>query len=116
MVERDPLTEEESDRHKEIIDNANLFAYGVIAPIIVAIGLMGNLATLVTLANRAKFSGRIYTYIRTLALSDLACLISSIICVSFGKIYVCQLYCRFSPIMKDLEFSFIKIISIINSY
>ena len=116
MIERYPLSEDESDKHKEIIDSANSFAYGVIAPIIVAIGLMGNLATLVTLANRAKFSGRIYTYIRALALSDLACLISSIICVSFGKIYVCQLYYRFSPIMKDLEFSFIKMIFVINFY
>ena len=80
------LTDMEPDKKNEIIDNANIIAYGVIAPLIVAIGLIGNLATLVTLANRTKFSGRIYTYIRALALSDLACLISSIICVSFGKL------------------------------
>ena len=81
------LTGEDIEMSQDIIDNANLVAYGVVAPVIFAIGLAGNLATLVTLANTTKFSGRIYTYIRALALSDLTCII-------FCVIYVSQSECR----------------------
>ena len=75
---------EKTEDHKEIIDNATFIGYGVVAPVIFAVGLAGNLATLVTLSNRAKFSGRIYTYLRALAISDLGCLVLSIIMVALG--------------------------------
>ena len=79
------LTGEDIELSQVIIENANIVAYGVVAPLIFAIGLAGNLATLVTLANTTKFSGRIYTYIRALALSDLTCIIFCVIAVSQSK-------------------------------
>ena len=80
-----PLSGEDVEMSQVIIHNANLIAYGIVAPVIFAIGLAGNLATLVTLANTTKFSGRIYTYIRALAISDLTCLIFCVIYVSQSK-------------------------------
>ena len=65
----------QTTQHKGIIDNAENIGYQVVAPVIFAIGLAGNIATLITLGNRTKFSGRLYTYLRALAISDLCCLI-----------------------------------------
>ena len=65
----------QTTQHKGIIDKAENIGYQVVAPVIFAIGLTGNMATLVTLGNRTKFSGRLYTYLRALAISDLCCLI-----------------------------------------
>ena len=65
----------QTTKHRGIIDNAENIGYQVVAPVIFAIGLAGNIATLITLGNRTKFSGRLYTYLRALAISDLCCLI-----------------------------------------
>ena len=78
------VSTETTEHHKEIIDNATFIGYGIVAPVIFAVGLAGNFATLVTLSNRTKFSGRIYTYLRALAISDLGCLILSIASISLG--------------------------------
>ena len=82
------LTNGNNEENREIIYNAQIIAYGLVAPIIFGIGLIGNLATLATLANTAKFSGRIYTYIRALALSDFACLLFSVFHSALSKFYV----------------------------
>ena len=79
------LTNKNNEENKVIIDNAEIVAYGLVAPIIFSIGLIGNLATLATLANTAKFSGRIYSYIRALALSDFACLVFSVFISALSK-------------------------------
>ena len=79
------LTNRNNEENKAIIDNAEIVAYGLVAPIIFSIGLIGNLATLATLANTAKFSGRIYSYIRALALSDFACLVFSVFISALSK-------------------------------
>ena len=84
MEDTKNLCNEETEHHQKVIDNATFIGYGLVAPVIFAVGLTGNIATLVTLSNRTKFSGRIYTYLRALAMSDLGCLIFSIIMVSLG--------------------------------
>ena len=49
----------------EDIELAEKIAYGYIAPILIAMGLFGSLASLITLSHR-KFSGRLYTYLKVL--------------------------------------------------
>ena len=85
MEQNNLLTNNNTEENKELIKNAETIAYGLVAPIIFGIGIIGNLATLATLANTAKFSGRIYTYIRALALSDLSCLIFSVFYSALSK-------------------------------
>ena len=72
------LHNKETVQHESVIDDARQIGYGVVAPIIFTIGLAGNLATIVTLRNKKKFSGRLYTYLRALAISDVSCLIISV--------------------------------------
>ena len=75
----------ENEKFAKIIEDANRISYGMVSPIIITVGLAGNLATLVTLADRRKFSGRIYAYLRALAVSDLICLIFAMTFVLTGK-------------------------------
>ena len=75
----------ENEKFAKIIEDANRISYGIVSPIIITVGLAGNLATLVTLADRRKFSGRIYAYLRALAVSDLICLIFAMTFVLTGK-------------------------------
>ena len=98
MEETKHISNDETEHHKEIIDNATFIGYGVVAPVIFAVGLAGNLATLVTLSNRTKFSGRIYTYLRALAISDLGCLILSIIMVALGTYRYIFMYTKYTKI------------------
>ena len=58
----------------EIIELANIIGYKYIAPVIFAIGLLGNVANVIILRNRKKFSGRLYIYLRALAITDIICL------------------------------------------
>ena len=90
MEHNNLLTNKNTEENKEMINNAELIAYGLVAPIIFSIGIIGNLATLATLANTTKFSGRIYTYIRALALSDFSCLIFSVFYSALSKHYISQ--------------------------
>lgn len=53
-----------------------ILGYTVVAPIIFAIGILGNAANLATLSNRKRFSGRLYVYLRALAVSDLVCIVT----------------------------------------
>ena len=71
MANNSNTTSAENDKFARIIEEANRISYGVVSPIIITVGLAGNLATLVTLADTRKFSGRIYAYLRALAVSDL---------------------------------------------
>ena len=59
---------------KELIELANYYGYKYVAPVIFAIGLAGNVANMIILRNRKKFSGRLYIYLRALALTDILCL------------------------------------------
>ena len=59
---------------QEIIELANSIGYKYIAPVIFALGLAGNLANIIILRNRKKFSGRLYIYLRALAITDIICL------------------------------------------
>ena len=59
---------------KELIELANYYGYKYVAPVIFAIGLAGNVANMIILRNRKKFSGRLYIYLRALALTDIMCL------------------------------------------
>ena len=47
-----------------VVEKLQKIGYGVVAPVILAIGVVGGFANMVTLSNRAKFRGRFYTYIR----------------------------------------------------
>ena len=84
------LTDGNKEENRVIINNAQMIAYGLVAPIIFSIGLIGNLATLATLSNTGKFSERIYTYIRALALSDFACLVFSVLFSALRKLNISQ--------------------------
>ena len=96
----------ENEKFAKIIEDANRISYGVVSPIIITVGLAGNLATLVTLADTRKFSGRIYAYLRALAVSDLICLIFSMTFVLTGKnilmigIYFHTVFRRILKVMK----------------
>ena len=46
---------------------AQYYGYKYVAPIILAVGVAGGVANLITLSNRKKFSGRFYVYIRKVA-------------------------------------------------
>ena len=59
---------------QEMIEFANEIGYGYVAPIIFAIGLAGNVANVIVLKNKKKFSGRLYSYLRALAITDIICL------------------------------------------
>ena len=59
---------------QEIIELANVIGYKYIAPVIFAIGLVGNVANVIILRNRKRFSGRLYIYLRALAITDIICL------------------------------------------
>ena len=85
MANNSNTTSAENEKFARIIEDANRISYGVVSPIIITVGLAGNLATLVTLADTRKFSGRIYAYLRALAVSDLICLIFSMTFVLTGK-------------------------------
>ena len=85
MATNNIATSAENEKFARIIEEANRISYGVVSPIIITVGLAGNLATLVTLADTRKFSGRIYAYLRALAVSDLICLIFSMTFVLTGK-------------------------------
>ena len=85
MANNSNTTSAENEKFARIIEEANRISYGVVSPIIITVGLAGNLATLVTLADTRKFSGRIYAYLRALAVSDLICLIFSMTFVLTGK-------------------------------
>ena len=85
MATNSIATSAENEKLARIIEDANRISYGIVSPIIITVGLAGNLATLVTLADTRKFSGRIYAYLRALAVSDLICLIFSMTFVLTGK-------------------------------
>ena len=85
MATNSIATSAENEKFARIIEDANRISYGIVSPIIITVGLAGNLATLVTLADTRKFSGRIYAYLRALAVSDLICLIFSMTFVLTGK-------------------------------
>ena len=85
MASKSNVTSAENEKSAEIIEDANRISYGMVSPIIITVGLAGNLATLITLADTRKFSGRIYAYLRALAVSDLICLIFSMTFVLTGK-------------------------------
>ena len=85
MATNNIATSAENEKFARIIEDANRISYGVVSPIIITVGLAGNLATLITLADTGKFSGRIYAYLRALAVSDLICLIFSMTFVLTGK-------------------------------
>ena len=70
----DPDTSNNTMTDQEKIELANTIGYGYIAPAILAIGLSGNTLILIILSNRKKFSSRIYTYLRALAITDIVCL------------------------------------------
>ena len=59
---------------QELIALANGIGYKYVAPVIFAIGLLGNVANIVVLQNTKRFSGRLYIYLRALALTDIICL------------------------------------------
>ena len=59
---------------QELIALANGIGYRYVAPVIFAIGLLGNVANIVVLQNTKRFSGRLYVYLRALALTDIICL------------------------------------------
>ena len=63
---------------QEKIELANTIGYGYIAPTILAIGLSGNTLIIIILSNRKRFSSRIYTYLRALAITDIICLSLSV--------------------------------------
>ena len=63
---------------QEKIELANTIGYGYIAPAILAIGLSGNTLIIIILSNRKRFSSRIYTYLRALAITDIVCLSLSV--------------------------------------
>ena len=52
---------------------AEKIGYQYFAPFILAIGIIGSLANLITLSHR-KFSGRLYVYLKALSVADLASL------------------------------------------
>ena len=54
----------EDDDRFIAVENLQRIGYGIIAPTILGIGVVGGLANMVTLSNRKKFRGRFYTYIR----------------------------------------------------
>ena len=70
----DPDTNNSTMSDQEKIELANTIGYRYIAPVIFTIGLSGNVLILIILSNRKKFSSRIYTYLRALAITDIICL------------------------------------------
>lgn len=61
------------------VTNARFVAYGIVAPIIVSVGMLGNLLTIFIL-RLPQFRGVTYTYFLTLAVSDF---LSLFFCISF---------------------------------
>lgn len=59
--------------NQELIELANVIGYKYLAPIIFAFGLVGNVANMIILSNMKKFSGRLYIYLRALAIADIIC-------------------------------------------
>ena len=59
---------------QELIERANYYGYKYVAPGIFAIGLAGNTANIIILRNQKKFKGRLYIYLRALAITDIICL------------------------------------------
>ena len=59
---------------QELIELANYYGYKYVAPGIFAIGLAGNTANIIILRNQKKFKGRLYIYLRALAITDIVCL------------------------------------------
>ena len=47
-----------------VVEKLQKIGYGIVAPVILGIGVLGGFANIVTLSNRTKFRGRFYTYIR----------------------------------------------------
>ena len=54
----------EDDDRFIAVENLQRIGYGIVAPTILGIGVVGGLANMATLSNRTKFRGRFYTYIR----------------------------------------------------
>ena len=59
---------------QELIQLANYYGYKYVAPGIFAVGLAGNTANIIILRNQKKFKGRLYIYLRALAITDIVCL------------------------------------------
>ena len=59
------------------INKAQIYAYTHWAPLFYILGLVGSIASLITLQS-SKFSARIYIYLKSLALADLGFLIFAI--------------------------------------
>ncbi|XP_047496084.1 probable G-protein coupled receptor AH9.1 [Penaeus chinensis] len=60
----------EQEQEREQVARTRFIAYGVVAPITVAVGIVGNLLTIVLL-RQPQFRGVTFTYFLVLALSDL---------------------------------------------
>lgn len=58
-------------------DETLIYAYTYWAPLLYVLGLMGSVASLITLQS-SKFSARIYVYLKSLALADLGFLVFAI--------------------------------------
>uniref|UniRef100_T1J7B7 G-protein coupled receptors family 1 profile domain-containing protein n=1 Tax=Strigamia maritima TaxID=126957 RepID=T1J7B7_STRMM len=67
----------EDEEFRRKLEHLEWVAYGVIAPMLIAIGIIGNLLNLVVLT-RPNLKGVMYTYLTWLAISDLMSLIFTI--------------------------------------
>ncbi len=70
------------DDHNSDILTIHYIAYGIIAKIIVAVGIFGNILNLIVLT-RPKLKGVMYIYLLGLAVSNLCVLVSAIPTLSF---------------------------------
>ena len=66
-----PITKEQ----QELIDSIHYFAYSILANIFVAIGIVGNILSIVVLS-RPKLKGVMYVYLLGLAVTNLCVLVS----------------------------------------
>ena len=69
--------EKEFDTNSQVVETIKWVAYSLVAYIIVAIGIMGNLLSLVVLT-RPNLKGVMYVYLLGLAVSNLCVLISAV--------------------------------------
>ncbi|KAF2355222.1 G protein-coupled receptor rhodopsin-like [Trinorchestia longiramus] len=77
---QDPFEEQqEISEEEELIWTTRKIAYGYIAPVCIAVGILGNVFTILVLMH-TRFKGMTYTFFRILAWSDL---LSLIFCISF---------------------------------
>lgn len=61
----------------ELVSSINYLAYGVVANVIVSVGIIGNVLNLIVLS-RPKLKGVMYVYLLGLAVSNLCVLITAI--------------------------------------